>query len=493
MDDFHQFEPYVQDDIKVNNRLTLNLGLRWFYIPHVYSDALSMFESTKYDPAQAPTVNPDGTLVPGTGNLLNGIVVANQNGTPRGLVPTHRDTFGPRIAFAWDPSGSGKMAIRGGYGVGYFRTSGNDVQRMAGNPPFSQVATFFDPPFNNPSEGVAPSVPRAIAGLDETYDVAKAQSWSLGVQRELRPNLGISVAYVGTQGNHIDEIIDINQPYPVSGYDFDPRIACTPTTPYPCVTRISEDYVRPYAGYDAITNTMPVGKSFYHSLQVSLQKKYSSGLQFGVAYTWSKVIGLGVGSDTDLGAGGQNYYDRATERGPGLYDRPQVLVVNYVYELPFFKGFSGVGGDALKGVLKGWEVTGLLTFESGTPVTAGLTSATQGLAQYPDVVSGVPLKGPKTAEQWFNTQAFTAPPFGYFGNAGVGIIRGPGYNNWDCGFFKNFRFKERGNVQVRAEMFNTWNHTSFNTIDATFGDPSFGQVLSAHTPRVVQIALRLSF
>jgi hypothetical protein len=144
-------------------------------------------------------------------------------------------------------------------------------------------------------------------------------------------------------------------------------------------------------------------------------------------------------------------------------------------------------------MLKGWEATGIAVFQSGMPVNPGLSTSTQGLATRPDLVSGEPIGGPKTVNEWFNTQAFAAPPFGYFGDSTVNVIRGPGQNNWNMGWFKNFKIKERGTVQFRAEMFNTWNHTQFLGVNSTFGSGAFGQVCSDHTPRVIQLALRLSF
>ena len=131
--------------------------------------------------------------------------------------------------------------------------------------------------------------------------------------------------------------------------------------------------------------------------------------------------------------------------------------------------------------------------ESGLPVNPGYSSATAGFATRPDAVSGTAIPGPKTVQEWFNTAAFTAPPFGHYGNAAVNCIRGPGMNKWDMGFFKNFRIKESAKFQFRAETFNTWNHTNFNGVDATYGTGGFGQLTSAHSPRVVQFALRLTF
>jgi hypothetical protein len=185
----------------------------------------------------------------------------------------------------------------------------------------------------------------------------------------------------------------------------------------------------------------------------------------------------------------QNYYNRRADRGEVSVDRTHVLVVNYVYELPFARSLTGLAG----GVAKGWEASGIVTFESGFPLTPGFSSATAGLASRPDLVSGASIAGPKSVAQWFNTSAFAAPPFGHFGNAGLGLIRGPGMNQWDLGFFKNFNIKDRGNVQFRAEMLNAWNHANFNGVDTTYGDGAFGQITSAHLARVIQLALRLSF
>jgi hypothetical protein len=171
------------------------------------------------------------------------------------------------------------------------------------------------------------------------------------------------------------------------------------------------------------------------------------------------------------------------------FDRTHILVLNYVYDLPFFHAMTGT----LAGILRGWETTGIITFESGFPLTPTFTSSTAGLAARPDAVAGQSVSGPKTPDEWFNTQAFADPAFGHFGNAGVGVIRGPGMNNFDLGFFKNFKVKERGAVQFRAEMFNSFNHANFNAVDVQLGSGGFGQVTSAHTPRVVQFALKLSF
>jgi hypothetical protein len=479
---FHQTEFYVQDDWKATRRLTLNLGLRWFFIPHVYGQDLSTFSPDKYEPSQAPTVTPQGLIVPNSGNLLNGIIISGKNGVPLGLVQNHYNTPAPRFGVAYDPTGSGKWAIRGGYGVGYHRIQGNDAYGLVGNPPFSSIPTFFNPPFDNPASGAAaPLTPLSLGYLDPVYDIPMVQSWSLGVQRELSTSTVLSVAYVGSRGTHLEYANNINQPLPAMGYDFDPRIACTTTTPFPCNQRISTDYVRPYQGWSSISGTVPVGHSSYNSLQVSLNRRMSHGLSYGVAYTWSKTLGLSSSP--------QNAYNGRADYGLTSFNRTNVLVLNYVYELPFFHAMTGFPGA----VLKGWETTGIITFQSGFPLNIGLSTPTQGLATRANVVGGQSVSGPKTVAEWFNTNAFTAPPFGFYGNAGVNTVTGPGLNKWDMGFFKNFGIHESWKLQFRAEMFNIWNKANFNSVATNYGTGGFGQVNGAWDPRVMQLALKLLF
>ena len=485
---FHQTEAYFQDDWKATRRLTLNLGLRYFFIPHVYGQNLSMFLPNKYNPALAPTVLPTGQIVPNSGNLLNGIVISGKNGTPLGLVNDHWNTPAPRFGFAWDPTGSGKTAIRGGYGIGYYRIEGNDAYGLVGNPPFSSISTFFNPPFNNPAAGIAaPITPLVLNGLNSTYDIPTVQNWSLGIQRELSNNLLLSGAYVGSRGTHLDYITNINQPLPAMGYSFDPRIACTTTTPFACTTRVSTDYVRPFQGWSTINNVTPVGSSSYNSLQVNLQRRFTNGLTFGAAYTWSKTMALSGAEG--LGSGPQNPYNLRAEYGPAAFDRTNVFVFNYVYDLPFFRSVTGVAGA----VLKGWEASGMVTIESGFPLTIGYSSPTQGLATRPNAVQGQSTSGPGTVAQWFNTSAYAAPPFGFYGNAGVGTVWGPPMDTWDMGFFKNFQIQERLNLQFRAEMFNLLNTVNFNSVQTTLGGGGFGQVTSTYDPRIMQLALKLTF
>lgn len=480
-------EPYVQDDWKVNRRLTLNLGVRWYFLPPSYSDGLTQFEAPYYNPAQAVTVNPNGTIVAGSGNTLNGIVTAGQNGIPHGFSHFYKNTLAPRFGFAFDPRGNGKTAIRGGYGMGYNRERDGDFKALSGNPPLSGYATYTTVPFGNPAAGTAGAATAlSLEGRGTpTYQVPTFQNWSFAVEHELNSNTLLSVGYAGSTAYHESVYENINQPRPAFGYQFDPRIACTTTTPYPCASRDSAAYVAPYQGWSAINTIETVGVSTYNGLQVKLDRRAGRGLTFGSSYTWSKNLG-NVGARVHRTP--ENSYDLSADRGYTDFDRRQILVTNFVYQEPFFRGAHGIEAA----LLKGWETTGIVTFQTGLPANLGYSSSTAGLANRPNWL-GSSFAGPRTVAEYFNTKAFAAPPFGFFGNADYDLVHGPGMNNWDMGWMKNFKLGERVNLQFRADTFNAWNHVSFNGLSATFGNSSFGQITSDHTPRTVEFALKLAF
>ena len=476
--DYPQLELFAQDTWKVNSRLTLNLGVRYFYIPHVHEadDLINNFVPSRYDPAKAVTVLPNGTIAPGSGDLLNGIAGV-QDGLPRGLVNNYPWQFAPRLGFAWDPFGQGRTSIRGGYGIGYYRIAGNDTYRMVRNPPRSKLVTVFNPLLDNPGAGqAAADRPLSVNSLDFVYNIPAIQTYSLGVQHELMANMALDVSYVGTRGTHLDRARDINQPLPVGGFQFDPRLNAR---------TIPTELIRPYQGFSAISQAEATASSTYHSLQVALKRRLSNGLLFEAAYTWSRTIGDASG----FGEAPQDGYNAHVDRGLLTFDRPHMLILNYIYELPFLRGNRSLAGS----LLGGWQVSGITQFQSGTPRNVGLTGATIGLANRPNVVAGMSDAGPKTVSQWFNTSAFTAPAAGFFGNTGRNTIRGPGMQVWDISLFKNFNIVENLRVQFRAESFNAFNHPNFDAVSTTFGTGNFGQVTSARAARVMQFGLKMEF
>jgi hypothetical protein len=276
---------------------------------------------------------------------------------------------------------------------------------------------------------------------------------------------------------------------------------------------VNVNAIRPYLGYSFFKSRLPEFSSNYNSLQVSLNRHVTQGLTLGLAYTWSKLL---TNASVDRDVSTYNTYNFGQSYGPGQYNTPHVFVASYVYQLPFFKDQRGLVGH----VLGGWEVSGITTVQSGqsqtitqsldpfacTTTATGLCAAGSAPGTYPggigigtlntsvqvrpDVV-GSP-NGPGTLGQWFNTAAF-APAVGHFGTSGVGVLLGPGQQNWDIAGIRNFKIAERFSLQFRGEFFNAFNHTNFNVIDTNISDASFGQVTSTHTPRNIQLGLKLYF
>jgi hypothetical protein len=459
------------------------MGLRWFAIPHIFErdNEVTTFVPERWSASQAPRVNPDGTIVPGSGDILgNGIVKAGQ-GIPRGMVRDYWNTFAPRFGFAWNPWGDGKTVIRGGYGIGYYRVEGNDIYDFVNNPPFAKTVNITNPPLNNPGGGTAaPPTPVSLFSYDFQYKVPMAQTYSLGIQHELFKDAGLEIAYVGSRGTHLDHARNINQPLRTGAFDFDPRLNSN---------AISIEALRPFTGWSTIRQSENTGSSTYHSLQANFDKRFSEGFKFQVAYTFSRGIGDVFDSGgRSVNALPQDSYDMRSERGLLGFDRTHNLSINYIYELPFFKNRR----DAVGRILGGWEISGITTVSSGPTASPGISTGRNGLATRPDLAGGA-IEGPRTVEQWFNTAAFAEPAPGFFGNAGRNIIREPGTHKWDISFFKNNRITESVNLQFRAEFFNIFNHANFNGINTTFGSGSFGQVTSARDPRIIQFGLKLAF
>jgi hypothetical protein len=246
----------------------------------------------------------------------------------------------------------------------------------------------------------------------------------------------------------------------------------------------------PYQGFGGMTYFEPSAVSNYNSLQVSLNRRFSKGMSFQAAYTFSKTL-----SDADNDAASpQNSYNLSAERGLATYDRPQMLTFNYVWELPFAKGMKGPQGR----ILDGWVLSGITSFDSGNAYSIYATAAFSGVAgagsERADRVPGVSVSGPKTVAEYFNTAAFTNPAVLTFGNSAYGILHGPGTNNWDISLGKNTKLHENVNLQFRAEFLNAFNHASFSGINTSLASgPAFGAINSARDPRLIQFGLKVQF
>jgi len=499
---------YAQDNWKVSRKLTVNLGLRWDGIPHTYEETnqQASFYPNLYDQSKRATLcggsvcstsaglgtSPLSALS-GTSLYMNGIGIAGKNGIPAGLVKNHWLTFGPRVGFAYDPVGDGKTVIRGGGGLMYERIQGNDQYNGATNVPFGATASVNNVLLSNPGTSIltgssvtAPIPIVSITGDNETsYKPPVSIQYNIGVQRELAKNTVLSLAYVGTQNRHQNEYTDINNPNPS-------------VLPQIIAGTLDRNVAVPYAGYAGIRLSENDENGHYNSLQASLHSRVSKDLTLEGAFTYSKSMdpGTGGGNSQDM-QNVSNPYDRSYDWGPSALDRRSVLVATFVYDLPILRGNSGT--PLLRATLGGWEVSGIVTTETGMPlnITLGGSQGSNGLANgtnRPNVSGNVNMSN--TFTQWFDQSAFSTPTSGQWGNLGHNAIYGPGRDNWNISLFKSFTFSEsRGSrLELRAETFNTFNHTQYNGIGTSYANASqFGTVTSTYNPRNLQLGIKLLF
>ena len=506
------YEFYVTDNWKARPNLTLELGLRYqLLLPNVSRlNAHSTFVPRLFDPAQTPELNrTTGTITPGTGDLFNGVVICGEGftkaaigreplasdpeskrffrGLPRSCVDTRKNMFGPRLSFAWDPFGKGKTAIRGGGGIFYDRAG--VIRVTADNIPFRREVTIFDGNVENPAGGTSRITPLSMIAVPEVFPVPTVYNWSFGIQHELPSQILADVSYVGNRARHLLRNRNLNQ-IPLGARIRNPGVTA--------------DALRPYLGLGNITMSPETSaSSWYDSLQVSVNRRLAEGLSFGIAYTLSKALNDADGD----GSGPLDAYNLRLEKSASNFDRRQMLIFNYIWRLPFFKGRRGVAGH----ILGGWELSGITSFQTG------LHSSVVGVGGDPggffgggraDRIGDPNLpRGERRLARYFDTAAFVCPGTsqgptggrtpcprrGEAGNSPRHIIEGPGMNNWDLSLFKNNKLSERVGLQLRFEAFNIFNHASFAGISANFDAANFGQVTSALDARIIQFGLKLIF
>jgi len=499
----HQYEFYFQDDFRWKSNLTINIGLRYslFRQPIDKKGELTNFDPAFYDPAKAVQINATtGNIIPGTGDPQNGIIIAGKN-SPFGdkVAPENYKNFAPVFGLAWDPFKDGKTSIRGGYGISYDVTLvGILEQNIFGNPPFVNNISISNTLLNDPGSGV-PTISAAtklIRGTPFDNSMPYIQQWSLDLQRELTKDFMVAVGYYGSKGTHLPGIVDFAEVPPGAAVAAG---IITPTTVVNATINPRLNIVRPFAGYNAINSVQNWFNSNYNSLQVSADKTFREGSLIRLSYTWSKSL---TDNQTDRSSSPQSFYNRAADYGTSALDRRHILSVNYVYELPFFRQQSGFVGHALGG----WQVSGITSFASGSPftvTTSGVDPGALGLlgnsasSGRPDLIANPSLiPSARTRLKWFQTGAFAFAPAGRPGDAGRGVVIGPGYQKWDVTLAKRFKLRESMDLQFRAEAYNVFNHTNFVLVTGsptTFGSTTFGQITSTRDPRLVQFALKLGF
>jgi hypothetical protein len=508
-DTWHDAALYVQDTWKATRTLTLDFGLRWQYLGQVFSshDNIANFYPNRYDPSQcsAAAFLPGDLLDPTKCNTLNGIVTPHSPNLPsRALVANHPNDWEPRGGIAWAPLR--KFVFRAGAGMFHGRDAISQTSALGQLPPNDRTATLNNVTFSQlaPFNPNTPQPPTLLGSLDPIYFNPLAYQYSAGLQYQLAQSTILEINYVGSHQIHQGRNRDINQ------VESSALLGAYQGT-------LNPDLYRPYLGYSDIFVNGRDGTSRYNSLQVFTNRRFTSGIEFQVAYTWSRLISSTLNQDTE-GKNNpvQNAYNLAAEKALGTQDQPQTLTLNFIYDLPFFKKSSN---PFTKQTLGGWEIVGIYTARSGLPTTVCIDHDVVGLndggtiCERPDVIAAPNLDSSKrTINEYFNTNAFVVQAPGTFGDSARNNVRGPGINNFDFSVFKDFalpRFTggsgEGPKLQFRAEFFNFLNHTQFAGLNTTFvpaqdvaGSPAspsspFGSVTGVREPREIQLALKLVF
>jgi hypothetical protein len=473
---------FVQDDWRVHPNLTLNLGLRYELHSGAY-ERLDRFNTFCIDKAAFCRVG--------------------ENGIPRPGYDRDLTNFAPRVGFAWRAFGTNKTVLRGGYGVFYDYTVSNRLFNMGQAPPWQ----FTDPKvsnpdvpnltFRNPFPGALPSTPTAADQLTGTsvardFKTAYVQQWSIGIQQEVFRDTVLEVAYVANRGIHTPTDWNLNYVTPGLGS---------------VITR------RPYERLNTVTYIDNSGKSWYDSMQVRVERAFRNGFTVTGAYTWAKSNAVGSVAGTQNESNGfRNPTNFAIDKGPGPADIRHRLVVSAVAELPFGRGKSLMSNapKAIDYIFGGWQISAIGTFQSGALVTPSLSFDNSNAGgNRPDLIGDPNDHAPHTLQQWFDPSVFVNPPtiasvlasggdpWRSIGNAGRGIIVGPGLNLWDGGVMKRFPlWRENHALQFRAEFFNAFNHPSFASPNATFPFVAnqTGRITGTSVPnRTIQLALRYDF
>lgn len=474
---------FIQDDWKITQNLTINLGMRYDYLQPLFD-------------SQGRMAN-----IEQNGLFVTKLVTPDTAAFPR-MVQGDKNNFGPRIGFAWRPSMLRNSVIRAGYGMYYNHIHPNAPFGMTEssqakssytvNGPAAGKPTVF---FNDPFAGLgAPGLQlNAVPSNDPYYRDAYIQQWNFTVQKQLPAGFMLDTGYVGSKGTRLSVTLPaMNRPYQV----VDPR---TPGLPSINARRPNQDFLR------GIQGDKSIGNSTYHSLQVKADRRVGRGLSALTAYTWSKCISGPSDIGADIGGGSfiggiQNIYDMTNERSLCGFDVTQRFVQSLIYDVP---GFAGAP-HLVRTLVDGWQLSTIIVAQSGfaSDIAYGVDTTGTGVGSRPDAVLGQdPNLSPdaRTYQRWFNTGAFAQTPFGRWGTAvRTGAIRLPGVFNIDFSVNKQFVLAESRRVELRGEFYNLFNHYNIEpgSVDRGVRSVNFGKVgggVQGLTTRVIQIGAKFLF
>lgn len=490
------FDWFVQDSWKVTPKLNLEAGLRHSLWPPWRSkwNTLALFHSAFYDPARAAVVDPRAGFIV-SGDRYNGIVMPGDgplesalsrfpflrdfthlyHGLPRGLAETHKNMFQPRLGVGY--ALNRKTALRAGGGRFYNRIAINRDLAAGGQPPFMEQFTVINGSVDAPGGAVRRDFPFTIAMQDPILRLPTAWTWNVTLQRELPAEVSLEVAYVGRRGYHNQRKRNINQLQPGT---------------VQANRGINPHALRPFPGMGIIGLSEHSGVSRYNALQIGVDRRAATGLQLGLAYTYSRNKDNGS-AETELLP---NAYDDKAYYGISDLDRPHVLLIHYIYDLP-----SPTRSGFLRSVLGGWGIAGINQFQSGGPFSVRHGADHAGVGPGSGSQFWHQVGDPKQVERtnftesavWFNREAFVQPAPGTFGVQPLNALRHPGFWEWNVSLLRSFRVAEKQSFYLRWEAFNVLNHPTLGGANSNPTSGNFGLVTSKGGNRTMQIVLQYHF
>jgi hypothetical protein len=468
---------YAQDDVQLSSRLTLNLGLRWERDGNWY-ETQDRWAYLDYRTGEV--------VYPKTVKIPFKLPYAHRFDDIRSMKQPTNKAFAPRLGFAWRPFGGNRTVIRAAYGLFWGVPQGFVLLNSASTPPPFYLRSEFTSSATTPelrfgvfpgvsADNFVPATPTFFTHNPYTFTNAYVQQWNFGIDRQLTRDTAVTAAYVGNKATHLERRQQGNPALPPGAGNLNAR--------------------RLFPKVGSITHQESSSYSTYHSLQMSAERKLSHGLLFLAGFTWAKSLD---DTSTWSGLGGQESQFAQDpsrlflEKARSGFDIRRRFTLSYVYEMPFHFRMQAV--DA---VLGGWQTAGIITLQSGFPVSATVSgdipNAGTGNTR-PNLVGAANLDpSQRTIDRWFNTSAFTSPAPFTFGTAGRNIIDAPGSRAFTASLMKAFRITERNRLQFRAEFNNFFNHANFGLPNASFGAAAFGTIRSTNGARQTQVGLKYIF
>ena len=547
----YSYAVFAQDDWKITPNLTLNLGLRYelhpplkennfntaFFLPDyagtgvggaqvtgavvVPNTQAESFESTDFENAISPTPT----------------LTAKQAGIPATLRYTYKKDWGPRIGFAWRPYGNDKTVVRGGWGrfietpLGFSLVSGWAVSASyvgVFNEGFEADGVTPQLSFSDPFPPQTPGSATGTAGFYYAFPIhyvdPSVQEWNLTMEQDLGHGIGMRLSYTGNHGKNLETMVDLNQvaPNTIGYYNAVPSGTAAPNTTPSCISDDGSatapyevaDY-RPYPCWSVIQSVENLAESNYNSGTVEVSRHSGKGLTFDASYVFTRDISDAAGATPSgfVGSGGNfltNRFHPGLDYGNVAYDRKHRFLATYLYDLPFGKGQRWLStGTAINALIGDWHLGGVTVLQSGPFLTpyqatsdpAGTNILTTVGQTRADIVPGQSLYAAhKNISQWLNPSAYAIPANdrGYFGNASVGSVVGPGSEIYSLSLRKDLAIREQTKLELSVEAANVFNHRNYEPPNMQLDSGAFGAIPELQTaegagPRNLQLSGRITF